>query len=501
MPRIVVQHYDPEDFYSAGPLAAGIAHAGHDIAAGINQSRALDIAELRAKRELASEANRAAANEARAGEREADRQAVVGELQRQGDQATGVAAREALKKAIASPEGFLGPFGSINTAVLRKSFEDASEQHRRTVADVEQAGRMSPPAAERFLQRRQKERQQEVLNEGYAKEGEALQNALADGKFEDPFLTPNWKPGQPPSESAVKKAQELTDGLKQQLQAGRPPGVAHKEIQQAYDLNAKLTRRYRAWEKADKEAEEMLGQLRTIALSAPQGVDPITGNDMRADMVQRVADAEAEWERTRAMSHRRGKDPADELGGIQKILFGVEASANPEDFLAQQERAARARAVKVPTQEEVVGAAGAMDPEAFAAGGPQGAMPARAPQAPPRTAKAGAKTDTGRRPSDTEVAQGRPAREAERQKRGIPGRTARRGSAPRTTVTADDERGIQAVIRSKGPELRSQGNPTEAIRALQRMVEQELGLDPNSDAVDAAITAAMKQIVTAAKGR
>lgn len=478
MPRIVVQQFDPSDFYHAGPLAAGIAHAGHDISEGIRKNRALDIEELRAKKQLQAEINRAKAGSEREAQVEAERTAILESARKEANARIGVQTREALKEAISTPGGALGPFGFLNTKAFQEGMGGAVAIEQQTQADLEQAARMTPAAATRFLDRRKKERKQEAIQTGYEKESIALQNALMDGKLEDPFLTPNWKPGQPPSEAAMKKAQELTKGLQDDLNAGNPPGRGHDEIVKAYNENAKLTRLYKDWEKADATAEEMLLQIRNIAANAPQGIDPITGDDMRAELVERVANAEAEWERTRAMSYRKSETPVKSLGDLQKILFGVEAKTNDEGFLSQRGQAARMRAFQTPSEEEIVQASTAMDPASAAARGPAGKAPAQARQAAPM----GKKTDTGKRASDAEIEAGRPGREAERQARGLPGRTRTKGGKLRPVTNERDAKTLAGFVTERVRQTFQAGPGFDRLGATELMLEavdKELGIDPN----------------------
>lgn len=267
-------------------------------------------------------------------------------------------------------------------------------------------------------------------------------------------------------------AQDFTNGLQEHLNQGLMPGEIHKRIQQAYRNHATAATRYKAWEKADVQSQGLLEQIQELG-AGPGGIDPVTGEDMNAKIAKRLADANGEWALTNAMTFRKAHDPGDSLAALKKILFGVEAEANPEGYIAAN--APQPGRPFVPTQEQAIQAMTAQDPSSFGAGGPGGAAP------PQRAApvRGGRKTDTGARPSDQEIAAGREGRATERTARGASGQT-KAATAPRAPTSAADQKRVRSFVLSRARDtFEAGGDRRSATILMLEAVEKELGIDPS----------------------
>ncbi len=509
MPRIEIRTPRYQDYLAPDPWYKSIGRAGEALQSGLEraqaqraankraqaqaaeQERRFAIEEERAKASLLKETNALAEKQAKSAEREADREAVVQGLTEIGAKQTGRAREEQVRNALASPGGLLGPFGLAQS--LARGAPNTMEVEARAAGRMELAKRMSPGAGRMFLEREAKIEKQQVLAQGYEAEFKALENALMDGAFDDPFLTPS-KPGQvaAPSEQAQAKAKQYAQALQDELAAGRPPGEVHKRLAEEYDINAKLSARKKAWEKADTRADAMLEQMREMAVNVDTGVNPITGKSDRDELSEWLAIAAAEWERVSKVSFRRANDPDASLAELRKFLYRSQETTDQEAFLAGMERTPPLGI----TQEQVVGAA--------TAGESQENAPGRAGLAPPQAsqARSGAKrTDTGARPSDAEVKAGAPAREAERAKRGL--QQTRKGSEPTKDLTPAKEKSLRGLVQERAKKTLAAGDEGERVQAAAEIIKAirtELGIDPNSPGAKAAIRDELNRIWTAVRG-
>lgn len=292
-------------------------------------NRRMDLEEQRAKAMLLREENKAA-------EREADMEGSIKQARGEAAGAAGEALPGALEESMKG--GMLGPFGFLNKKPLEKAAARAQKIQATMEVNIEQARRMSPAAADRFLRRETENLKQSLLVEDYGEEFAALENALTSGKFEDPFMVPKKGDGpQEPSEEAMAKAEGYKKLLTQSLKEKKPPGGVLKLLESEYKKHDGLVARKAAWEDSDVRAKKMLTQLQDIAASIPAGVDPETGKDSQEEFAEKLASAASGWASTNDIEFRRSNNPRDSLAGLQKILFGARAGADPEKFVRQQQ--------------------------------------------------------------------------------------------------------------------------------------------------------------------
>jgi hypothetical protein len=475
VPRITIRTPQAADYLLPGSSYEDIGRAGQILAGGLERAqerraankraqlqhqedmRRLDIEEQRAQASLAKEANALAAKQAAADERDADRQAVTQGLAEMGSKAVGRAQQDQVKRALASPGGLLGPFG-MATALAKGTPETLAVQ-QRMAGKMELAKRMSPAAGRAFLARETAAEKQTVLTQGYQEEMQALDNAVREGKFDDPF-GPDSTGGEQ-SDQGAAKAKELAKKLQEGLAAGQPPGLVHKEIQNAYDLHAKLSARKAGWEAADLKVKEMLDQMRVLANNAPAGVDPDTGKSIRGELIERAHAVEGEWQRTIGLpgvseSYRRATDPDKDVGELTKLLFGAQTEASPDAVLAEMNAAA---AAKGPAQQE--------QDMALATGAGSARKPTRTAQAAP-----GAKGAAG-----GSVPRGTPSR------------------APQGDKQAGQIRSIVQAELSKALQFGAKVDRTASIKGLLDRLEHDLGLDMADQKVREQVREAMSQAV------
>jgi len=459
-----------EPGYALRELGRNVAEIGprfrqmhQDERAAKERERQFQIQEQRAQASLAREQNLAAARAEKAQEQEEGREALKATIQEQSDKALGVAHQEQVRRALESPEGLLGPFGMASA--LAKGAPNTMRVKERWAGYKELASRMDPSHGRTWLndtlKRDAAEEKQRVIAEGYAEEAQALDVAIKEGKFDDPF-GPVSKEGEP-SEEGGALAQQLAKALQDGLAARKPPGAVHKALALVHAKHAKLSARKAGWEAADLRVKEMLDQMRVLANNAPDGVDPDTGKSIRGELIERAHAAEGEWQRTIGLpgvseSYRRATDPAKDVGEITKLLFGAQTEASPDAVLQEMNAAAEA---KGPAQQA--------EDMALATGAGPARKSSRTAQAAP-----GAKGAAG-------------------------------GSVPRGTPTRAPEGGKQAgQIRSIVQEEvagalagGSKNSRATAIKGLLDRLEHDLGLDMSDQGVRAAVREAISQAVGA----
>lgn len=275
------------------------------------ENRRLDIAELVAKQKLLRESNLTAAREAKAAQAEAAQQASLQAGQEFVQQGVAQRARPNLEAALASPGGVLGPFGMLNPRMLGQMAQRQAQTAATLGQKAELAARMSPEAARGYLTREAGKEKKAILAEGYARALESVQDAQADGVF-----TP-------------QEAKTFTNLLQTAAAKGKDPGEIQTRIAKRYDLHTKLTQRAGEWEKADAQAQEMLGALEQLIGRVGGGVDPNTGLSPQDQMRERLGKAQAEWGRTAFPSFRMKTDPGASLAGLQKLLVEGQAVGDP----------------------------------------------------------------------------------------------------------------------------------------------------------------------------
>lgn len=278
-------------------------------------NRRLDIAELNAKRLLLAESNRNAALTQRGQAAAAKAASVEQESMHTGEQlkaeAAGANTFEALAKG-GGAGGALGPFGMFNPKALAQGAAQTAATATRMNQKVELAKRMTPEAARGYLQRAANQERVGLYAEHYQREQEAIGKGVADG----------WLP--------PEEAEQFAQLLQTAAAAGQPPGETQRKLAKRYDLHVKLKRRSDEWAKADAKAEELLAIMEQLVQRADEGVDPETGESLRVSMNERLAQAQTEWERTRlSPTFRMETDPQASLAGLQKVIFGAQAIADP----------------------------------------------------------------------------------------------------------------------------------------------------------------------------
>ncbi len=329
----VIRQHDFENSAGAALQGAGanLAKIGERLSAHRQRQRAeqaraaeanrrLDIAEENAKTSLLRESRMLSEAKAREDMRSAGREGSIREIEEVGGREVQRGARrgaqEGLEQAVNSSGGVLGPFG-VMSRVAGSAAKGAMEAQRRVAESVELARRMSPPDARAELERVKARETQAVLEQGFQDDAKSLQEAVADGVIDD------------------AKAKQYTKALQTALREKRNPGAIRERIAKEYDIHSKLVNRQDDWAKADKKAGALLDQLHQLVESAPDGVDPESGASIKQSMTERLAKAKGEWARTGYQTFRMKEDPATSLGGLQALIFGAQAEADPQGFVEE----------------------------------------------------------------------------------------------------------------------------------------------------------------------
>ena len=436
MPRVIVRQYRPEDFDYGQPFARGVAEAGQALGRGIQASgeardkrdreeKDYQIQLQKAEAATLREQRMAAEYEERATSREADRAAVVEGLEKLGAEKAGAEWQKGVQEALRSPGGVLGPFGMLNPRKIAGSARGAMEAQKQMLGDVEQAKRMTPSAARRFLTDRTEERKLELVTRAYEEETADLQKALQDGAFEDPlaiFASAGSGKVQPPSETAMRRAEDFGKALRQALQDKKMPGETSKRLQEVYDQHRKIRQRAVGWKKADVDAVEMLDTFQQLAAKVenPELRDPLLG---------KLAEARGEWARTEYPSFRVANEPADTLGKLQALIFDAQA------LQGSVEPTATERNAKI--QEDYI----------RAVGGTRGPIPS----APP-------------------AKRGRSSPERQRQTQAAPAPSAPAKRQPKGGKRTDVQALENYVVEHAQDALRA-GSREERVTAIERMVD------------------------------
>jgi len=316
----------PEDLdRGPGAAVAGLGRGVSKLAAALDEvgkereraklaDRKMKVEEQRAATALAREERALALQDAKAAEREADVAGSVEGIGQAGGQAT---ADTFLAEALQSPGGVLGPFGALNPRSVARGTQMAGEVQERSARRMALAERMSPEGARNFLRQGAEEDKKAVRAKSAQEEVMALQDAVAEGVLGE------------------QEAASYARALQSAIREGRPAGEIHSRLAQRYAMASKLKVRAEDWGAADKKASAMMQSLMQLA-DTTEGLDPETGKDIMSELVKRLADARGEWARTQYPSFRSKTDAAASLAGLQKILLGARADADPAKFLQQE---------------------------------------------------------------------------------------------------------------------------------------------------------------------
>jgi hypothetical protein len=277
----------------------------------------LDLERQRAEIQLMREERMASLQEQKAGEREADREAVqtgFGELQQTAETNAG---QQGFQQAMGAPGAVdLGPFGLLGAAGAGAAAQAQARQ--RMEGHKALAARMSPEAARGYLARETVNEEKALRAQGFDEEKRMLQKA-ADPETGDGYLSP-------------EESKLLESALRTEIASGRPPGQITKRLQVRYAQVEKTRLRDEEWVGADGQAEEMIAAIGGATMNAPKGINPLTGKSAQAEMAGRLAKAKAEWEKTKHKSYRISHGPAESLEALQAVLYGAEAEADPAGF-------------------------------------------------------------------------------------------------------------------------------------------------------------------------
>lgn len=472
MPFIVVARPDMEHTAgkALGGLGRNIAEIGQTLSAARQREKALEAEKMRAEASLMREKNLAAQREAREAERTADREASMQGMEQLGQRSERAAYEASIQEAMRSPQGALGPFGALNPRALAGGLRSGLEAKQRSQARLELAARMSPEAARMYLARETENEKKIARDQAWKDEAQALQDAIADGVLDE------------------RKAKLYARALQTAAREGKEPGQVWKLLAKEYDMHVKVKGRLRAWDQADKDAATLIQSIEQAASSVQ---DPVAQAALRG----KVAQARGEWERTEHQSFRSQSDPEKTLGALREILFLAQAEAGTPMDLTQAER----------TQQESAVRNDAFTPERGAATsewarGMGGGRPPASAAAPRAQASSGGRrsTDTGKRASAEEIAAGEPARRAEREKRGLPGRTLDPNAPKRQLKDVKDaERLHNFVLERAQKTLSVEGDRKQKVMQLRDEIARDLGLDPSSPDVFAIV----KQALEAAYGK
>jgi hypothetical protein len=447
MPRVAVRSYSADEFDHGQGLARGVAAFGHALAGGIRDQarsrteaakearvaaendRKLAIEEAEAEAKLTKEKNESAARAEVEAEKQADRDVAVAEFRRSTANDSQDALRQDVGAALRRSGGVLGPFGILNTKAMGEALKRQSAIGKRMEGDIALASGMTRPAARAYLQRAAEDIKGEVISSGYQEEFDLLNGLVMEEKI-DPA-----------------RAKEYGKELQAGARARKPPGDVHKRLMQESELYVQAQTRAEDWEKADVQATGMIDGLRKLVAEMPDGVDPITGKSVKAGMMERLAAAKVEWNRTKPGENgvsvfRQKNDAAGSLDGLQKILFEAQIEADPEAFMQRD----RADSVPTPSRDEVVAAIGGMGGGHRTQGGAVEGFQEPAQEAPP--ARGGKQ---------------QPAADRQRQQ-------------------------LATLVREEAQKaLRAGGDRRERLDALRERVAKELGLEKNSPEVHAII--------------
>lgn len=266
-----------------------------------------------------------------ADQRTADVQGAIQGIEEEGARATEQAGQVGFRSSMAdtATQGLLGPFGLV-TAGARGAAERAKMQ-TKVQHDVEVASLMSPEGARAHLASRKALYAREALQSGYESAKSMIERgSLTEEEGGDAVL----------DEAA---ARELNATLQTAIAEGESADGVIQAIGKRYKAHGALRVRAAAWEKADAQAQELLAAADQLGAQAPEGVDPVTGKNAKADVAKRIARAEAEWAQTQYPNFRMRNDPATSLGALKKLVLEGEAEADPAGFIREQGRGANVR--------------------------------------------------------------------------------------------------------------------------------------------------------------
>lgn len=447
------------------------------------RDRALDIQEQRAQAALLKEQGTLAQGAA-------VKQDALERLDRMADANTKDAYADGVRKSLASPGGALGPFGVFSRAA-QGGVQAAADAQQEMAGKTALAQQMTGPAAQAFLTREAADMKRRALVRGYQEEGQAVQNALQDGVFEDPAsmferASSGKTPKEvPPSAQAQAQAKQYAEALQSAIAEGRSPGDVHARLAHQYDIHRQIVQRAKSWPVADTKAGEFIDTLRGILAETPSGIDPKTGTDAHADLRERLAQMDGEWARTQYQTFRVAHDPGDSISGLQKVLFSATAKSAPDAFMAQ-DAAVRADQQLPKTNADVVQAAAGANSRASGLDG----------SAVPRGTPAARKTDTGERASEEQIAAAAPARAAERERRGFKSQSDAKPNATR----ADGARQIKSIVAAEVQRgMASGADKRDRIKAMWKRIVDTTGLDPRDPAVHSLVREALSQEIEGKK--
>jgi len=220
--------------------------------------------------------------------------------------------------------------------------------------------------------------------------------------------------------------------------------------------------RERGWAEADQRASELIGSIEQSAAG-------VVDDEVRQAIMQKVADARGEWARTEYPSFRMKTDAGETLAGLQEILFDAQAAALPETGLPIGKTASE-------QQVDMRRATGDLG------GRGQGASAQRR------------QTDTGKRQTPREQADAEPGRRAEREKRGLPGRTYDPNAPKRKLSGEGDVKRLRNFVLERAQKTLSVGGDRAAkVKQLRDEIARDLGLDPSSPDVFAVVKEALSE--------
>lgn len=297
MPRIVLRPITVEPNLHLGKA---IADAGGILSKGIEGHRKQKVEEQRAAAAVLKEKRLAEERNFAKEQAEADRQAVTDKIGQVENENLAMAQRKAIRDALASPGGALGPFGVMNPRALASGMQSSLEIKQRMDVRGEMAAKMSVPAAHRFMLDAAEEERKTAVEKGYHTELEALQDAIGSGKI-DP-----------------KTGKDLSKELQGAIKDGRAPGEIHQRVVKAVELFEAAKRRSVGWQEADQKAVGIIGALEQV-------MQLTTNPEVRDRLKQMVADGRSEWGRTEdgpgGNPFRAKNDSQDSLHALEKILF------------------------------------------------------------------------------------------------------------------------------------------------------------------------------------
>jgi hypothetical protein len=469
------------------------------------RNRALDIQEQNAQAKLLREQGALQQNAA-------VKQDALDRLDQMAEANTRDAAAEGVRQSLASPGGVLGPFGIASRAAMGGA-QAVAETQQEFAGKRALAEQMTGPAAQAFLVREARDMKVAALKRGYAEEGQALQHALQDGVFEDPATmferassgkTPKEVP---PSAQAQAEAKRYAEALQSAIAEGRSPGDVHARLAHQYDVHRQIVQRAKAWPLADQRAAELQDTLRKVLAETPNTVDPLTGDNPHADLQERLAQMDGEWARTQYQTFRMGHDPGDSLAGLQKVLFSATAKSAPGAFQQMDQAMVADRQLPKTDVQAVAGAASAnarggdtsgAERNSYETSAGRGTTPPsggkREGQLQGLAADSAQQKRTAPAMSSEDEKTANAKQRAERESRGMVGRTRDENAPKRKLTSADDKKKLDGLVRDEAQKtLAASGDRKTQMLALRDRIAKDLGLDTSDPRVFSAVKEALSK--------